>query len=133
MNREIKFRRAHFFDEEKTRFNHFSEWGINIDNKHGESFRSPSHNNFAIYFEDQQYTGLIDKNGTEIWEGDIVKYDDTNFGYGGQYDKDHDGYLYTFVTFEDGCFCFKDGLELYNHNKVCEVIGNIYEQPELLK
>lgn len=88
---------------------------------------------FAIREEDiMQYTGLKDKNGKEIYEGDIIKLDDPNWGYGGMYDKEHDGYLYREVAFEDGCFCFKNGSELYNVNGQSEVIGNIYENPELL-
>ncbi|QDS35855.1 YopX family protein [Brevibacillus brevis] len=68
-------------------------------------------------YEFMQYTGLCDKNGKEIYEGDILFWD------GGFK-------VYTTVRFKDGMFLAGD-MPLYD----CvdeEVIGNIYENPELL-
>ena len=79
-----------------------------------------------------QFTGLLDKNGKEIYEGDVIKHDDPNWGYGGKYDKENDSYLYHDITFEDGCFCLRDNPELHIYNKMCEVIGNIYENKNLI-
>jgi len=71
-----------------------------------------------------QYTGLHDKNGKEIYEGDILKHP--------IYSKNvsviwFDGeYVSRFVASHDG----KNELGTIALT-VCEVIGNIYENPEL--
>jgi uncharacterized phage protein (TIGR01671 family) len=81
-----------------------------------------------------QYTGLKDKNGKEIYEGDIVRYKER---------MDDHGEVQTleakvFYSEEYGSF-FMGGLVGWNtfHDNslydVPEIIGNIYENPELLK
>jgi uncharacterized phage protein (TIGR01671 family) len=81
-----------------------------------------------------QYTGLKDKNGKEIYKGDIVKSTDPNWGYGGQYDKENDGYLRNEVPSLDKLI--REGAECeytFLLSDECEVIGNIYENPKLLE
>ena len=75
-----------------------------------------------------QYTGLKDKRGKEIYEGDILKcpqpLDDNLFEVGHVYwCSDSAGYYVETNLSNDELSAFTDG----------EVIGNIYENPELLK
>lgn len=64
-----------------------------------------------------QYTGLNDKNGKEIYEDDVVQ---TYFDNGNERMK-------VKVFFQNGRF------ELNNNSNEVKLIGNIYENPELLK
>ena len=67
-----------------------------------------------------QYTGLKDKNGKEIFEGDYIKSDHRWIT-----DK---GILVEWVNGGFDIFCDSDyGVD----PEYCEVIGNIYENPEL--
>ena len=75
-----------------------------------------------------QYTGLKDKNGKEIYEGDMLRIDKEDYKY--------------IVKFYDGCFVGVNKYdEHYEQAKILgnlfalerEVIGNIYENSELLK
>lgn len=78
-----------------------------------------------------QFTGLTDRNGTKIFEGDVVR-DEHSFLFGKVvYATPQDGF--------DGLAGFMvddvdDGLQNYNgiwHN--VEVVGNIHDNPELLE
>lgn len=77
-------------------------------------------NNEDIVIE--QYTGLKDKNGKEIYEGDIVRRQkEGEFETVGVVEWRENGALFWIDRYY---FMSKDGLE---------VIGNIHENPELLK
>ena len=127
--REILFRgikcdlRNNHFTKDKWAFGSLQNWGNNecsilsTANKKGES---------TCYYIDPetvgQYTGLTDKNGTKIFEGDIIKF---CRGLKKAY----------FVEFDSGRFVLtrKDAhCELFEISICpCEVIGNIYDNPEL--
>ena len=77
-----------------------------------------------------QYTGLHDKNGTEIFEGDVVKCKHGKFGVI-KYDNSNQGGGRFYPFTDNGLFCeiFDDKERWY----YLEVIGNIYSNPELIK
>lgn len=71
--------------------------------------------------EVMQYTGLKDSNGNEIYEGDIVEF----------YSNVEDEIITEKVEYHFGIYRAGDYFVGKIYNK-CKVIGNIYENPELL-
>ena len=69
-----------------------------------------------------QYTGLKDKNGREIFEGDVIKWGE---GEEGEVRWIGLNAAFNVMMFSGGWLLFVP--------PVCEVIGNIYENPELVK
>lgn len=120
--REILFR-GKFGNEWKYGFLSFEPKGLVIK----EPYKNESSNVWHIDADTVgQYTGLTDKNGTKIFEGDIVKYGDTvhNVVFEQRNGTAYFGLVYS--TLETLSFGY------YQDLKQIEVIGNIYDNPELL-
>lgn len=88
-----------------------------IDKSGGATFLGDGGNGLP---EIMQFTGLKDKNGKEIFEGDIVKFVGENTKEQVNWDE------------ESGGFCLSHQAGIIPKESV-EVIGSIYENPELLK
>lgn len=74
-----------------------------------------------------QYTGLTDKNGNRIWENDIIKHEISDtIGTVKWYQEDYVGWCVDDTIIDEQQFTD----EMWNE---CEVIGNIFDNPELLK
>lgn len=70
-----------------------------------------------------QFTGLTDKNGTKIFEGDICKH---RSNYSGDF-------VISVVTYTDGQFlAMTDENSGFNLSDKLEIIGNIHDNPELI-
>ena len=113
--------------------------------KTGDHFRISTRDDlisFGVYTETVgQYTGLTDKNGKRIFEGDIVKLTDEITGFetfafvefgnpNGQYN-----WGFQLVPMEKKPFAVEILLwvEMEETGAFIEVVGNIHDNPELLK
>jgi len=83
-------------------------------------------------YQIMQFTGLYDKNGKEIYEGDIIK---SEYVVHGKPESDIGE-----VRFINGCTCYfyNDGGEhlyypAYSGLNKYEIVGNIYENPKLIR
>ena len=82
----------------------------------------------------EQTTGLTDKNGTEIFESDIVKYYPHHRGV--PYRVYWDDKSAKFLIGRDGVIgqSFSDIMHSLNTGRIAlEVVGNVHENPELLE
>jgi len=134
--REIKFRA--WATENKKMFHdvYFDDLEVWIQDKEGEpaiigDILKKSMLQHCILM---QYTGLKDKNGKEVYEGDIVEVELLHYPESNK-EKLVGKYIST-IIFQDGCFVFYDGYEYRVPCQPCfktKIIGNTYENPDLAK
>ena len=85
----------------------------------------------------RQYTGLKDKNGTEIYDGDYIRYSRRTIN-GSVFTHvcrvfQHESGTWRIEGYHEDNPSYETKGTVYEVHKVCEVIGNIYENPELAK
>jgi len=123
--REIKFRA---WDKRKKRILLYEvcDWlEIAMDGKIFDMRFHGGGEEVTDYYILMQYTGLKDKNGKEIYEGDIIEFQEMKYEV-----------YYSNTSFKVRPYPYplhelhrQDGIIYYG----CEVIGNIYENPELIE
>ena len=82
----------------------------------------------------EQFTGLKDKNGREIYEGDIIfqkPLSKNSIGWVGKIIFKQGAFMAE--VYERGKIVMYLFLSDFNPEKTCEVIGNIHESPELVE
>ncbi len=122
MTREIKFR---VWDKDNNKMLHYDNDIVPCLTLNGvlQDCSKEVSSNVSYKYELMQYTGLRDKNGVEIYEGDIIEFE--------YFHNNELSIVKEEVVFSMGQFSiYGDPLRDYNHN--CIVVGNIYADKELL-
>lgn len=98
-------------------------------------YKSKSDNSFKIVYPDTvgQFTGLLDKNGKEIWEGDIIGCSNPDIKHLIFYNEKQGRFMAALNGDIENDFVGVCGLDDSRWNASKEVIGNVYDNPELLK
>ena len=116
--REIKFRQRNKNNGQ------FHYWGV-VDGDWVDQMKTA---NYVQPEESDQYTGLKDKNGTEIYEGDVLRFPKLEFNCQVVWSAESGSWDIEFIdkpTWSDD--------NLAEHAGKISIIGNILQNPELLK
>lgn len=127
MSREIKFRAWEPQSKMMSPVTHidFITGELDCEHNSGEP-KSIEH------FELMQFTGLLDKNGKDIYEGDIIEFRTYSTRKGKPLRVSvsiEDGLL---LPFYDPCYTEDEQGDWFQGDSPFEVVGNIHENPELL-
>jgi uncharacterized phage protein (TIGR01671 family) len=127
MSREIKFRAWDIFNKAWCKYHNLFKQE-NICFKHVNCLRNSDNPDCAV----MQFTGLLDKNGKEIFEGDVIKIKCNGDIIIGDvfYNQSRCCYMINHPAGYNGSF----GLHTLTI-EICDefnIVGNLYENPELL-
>jgi uncharacterized phage protein (TIGR01671 family) len=138
MSRELKFR---IWDKELKDFIYTEKYTEKVVNESdfciGGDFSSFSFDGGRDWSEGvfQQFTGLKDKNGTEIYEGDVIEFSLKDFKQIYQVYWNQEMLRWDYASLkdniEDPCACEYNLFERNFSN--AKIVGNIFESPELFK
>ena len=117
--RDIKFR---LFDKEIRKIEEVESINFNLGFAYYTDSKKEKQRAENKYI--MQYTGFKDKNGVEIYEGDIIKMNSKGINFIGYIEYNNGRYIVRRRSMLDGFY------DLHIQN--LELIGNIYSNPELL-
>jgi len=126
--REIKFRA---WDKELKFFTSTSQYFVEFDGSAWFNLGTADHQDYLVDQSSKlvlmQYTGLKDKNGKEIYSGDLLAFESAEW----RRNPAKDDYIFQVEQSETGEWV---GAGICTECATyCEIIGNIHENPELLE
>lgn len=128
MNRQIKFRVWNGYEmvEDVTVGKHGAFWTSGISESDNQSLGNTT--KYDDYLAVMQFTGLHDKNGKEIYEGDVL-----NFGNNNPVEVKFENGAFTVFSEPLGWDFDSEDIPILTDFKYCEITGNVFENPGLVK
>jgi uncharacterized phage protein (TIGR01671 family) len=120
---DSKYQKMYYSHGDNPRVNCFhGDWEIDLESENGDTIGTVGCDEKTYPL--MQYTGLLDKNGKEIWEGDIIEFNRNEWG------GDDNIHIVSWDE-EEGAWSWGGGTT--SDMEWRTVIGNIHENPELIK